>query len=345
MGVPPADLPLATLVGGLALAAPLFIWCRYAGSVASAGGLSAFAAAAGGPRLGRLQAALWTVSYLLYLPYTITYIVYYLLPALLPVPPSALAALEVALPVALSLAILRAERGVLQGLAVSAALQVAAVLALAALGLARAGWPAPPPVALTAQLAGGAQVSFFFICLSLVVYLGGEVSPHAMPRILAGAAALVLALTLLVSPVVARAPATGLPGVSLVRALGLPAAAATGLGLLTLVSIGGLIAAEFIALVRLAGHTLGLARPRAAALIAGLFVVGDAVSLLGPQAFYRLTLAPSLVALYAAQLPVFAAYPFFVRTRRRVRITDFLIAAAACLWALYGLYGAVSRLA
>ncbi len=328
------------------LAPPLLIWCRYAGRVASAGGLAAFAEAAGGPRLGRLQAILWTLSYLLYLPYTITYIVYYLLPALLPLPPGALAALEVGLPVAMSLAIVLAERGVLQGLAVSAVVQVAAVGTLGVLGLLRAGWHAAPPVAApAAQLAGGAQVAFLFICLSLAVFLGGEVSARAMPRILAGAAALVLALTLLVSPVVARAPATGLPGVSLARQLGLPAAAATGLGLLTLVSIAGLIVAEYVALVRLAGHTLGLPRPRAGALIGGLFVAGDALSLLGPHAFYRLTLAPSLIALYAAQLPVFAAYPFFVRTRRRVRITDLLVAAAACLWALYGLYGAVSHLA
>jgi len=75
---------LTTALGLVAFAPPLAIWLRYSERIASAGGLYAFVEAAAGRRLARVQAALWTISYFLYLPYTVTYVVYDLLPVIFP---------------------------------------------------------------------------------------------------------------------------------------------------------------------------------------------------------------------------------------------------------------------
>jgi hypothetical protein len=335
----PSDLPLGTLLAGLILLGPLAVWRGYAQEVASAGGLAAFSAAGGGERFGRWQAWIWTVSYLLYLPYTVTYLVYYLLPDILHVPS---APLEIALPVLIGLLMLRGGRAAIHALAVSGAVQLVAVVALAGFALAHFGLRLAPPQAGAADLvAGGAQIALLFVCMNLVVFLGAEVKGGAIPRILGQATAIGVAATLaaaltLASGTTAAVAASDLPGFTLARGLGW-GWAATALALLALLSIAGLIVAEFAALER-------LWRPQIPPwAIAAFFVAADALSLLGPQTFYRLTILPSLIALYIAQLLVFAVYPAFVRRRRALRLADVAATAVACLWAAYGLFGVITR--
>jgi len=74
-----------TVAAGAALFAfPLLIWWRYSGEVTSAGGLSAFVERAAGRRMALVHGAVWTLSYFLYLPFTVTYLVYDQLPESFP---------------------------------------------------------------------------------------------------------------------------------------------------------------------------------------------------------------------------------------------------------------------
>src|SRR5579859_4060431 len=68
--VPASALVLPTVVGLLLFLVPLFIWLDYARTSVSSGGLYAFVRQAVGPRVALLQGIIWSVSYLLYLPYT-----------------------------------------------------------------------------------------------------------------------------------------------------------------------------------------------------------------------------------------------------------------------------------
>ena len=75
---------LAMLAAVAVFTIPLAIWLRYSRHVASSGGLYAFVEAAAGRRVAIAQAAIWIVSYLLYLVYTTVQIVYDVLPAAIP---------------------------------------------------------------------------------------------------------------------------------------------------------------------------------------------------------------------------------------------------------------------
>src|SRR5919198_514497 len=80
---------------------PLAVWLAYSERVVSAGGLAAFVEAAAGRTAARAQALVWTVSYFLYLPYTITYVVYDVLPGVFPGLGAYRSSLELALPAAI----------------------------------------------------------------------------------------------------------------------------------------------------------------------------------------------------------------------------------------------------
>lgn len=96
--IPGALLVHATLGGILLFLAPLLVWVRYARTIASAGGLTAFVRAATNQRIARIHGVLWSVSYLSYLPYTVTYIFFYLYSAILPTSTTVLNLTEVGLP-------------------------------------------------------------------------------------------------------------------------------------------------------------------------------------------------------------------------------------------------------
>jgi hypothetical protein len=75
---------LFSLLGSALYALPLGVWLRYSEEIASAGGLAAFVEAGVGRRAALAQAAIWMVSYFLYLPYTVTDIVYGMLANIFP---------------------------------------------------------------------------------------------------------------------------------------------------------------------------------------------------------------------------------------------------------------------
>src|SRR5205085_2705869 len=92
---------LAALAAPVIFVLPLWIWLRYARQVHRPDGLAGFVRAAAGRRVATVQAAVWTVSYLLYLLYTTAYVVYDVLPAVSNRVGPYRSTLEVLLPVAL----------------------------------------------------------------------------------------------------------------------------------------------------------------------------------------------------------------------------------------------------
>ena len=130
---------LTVLAGAALFAAPLLIWWRYSAEIASDGGLYAFVERAAGRRVALVQGCIWTFSYFLYLPFTVTYLVYDQLPESFPgiVPHQRL--LELALPIAIAGALLAAERLVFVLVAVVAVVQVALTVVLAVVIAEHAG--------------------------------------------------------------------------------------------------------------------------------------------------------------------------------------------------------------
>jgi hypothetical protein len=103
-----------------------------------------------------------------------------------------------------------------------------------------------------------------------------------------------------------------------------------------------LVLLEYVALTRLVPAMLPVA-PRTAELgVGAAFVVSAALALLGPNAAYYELLKPSLVALYASEVVVFAVYPNFVRAKGHWRLRDLLVAGVACGLMVYGIYSLFS---
>lgn len=353
--VPPPLLLPTVLLGLVLFSAPLTIWRDYSEVIASDGGLYAFVRRAAGERLARWQGWIWTLAYLLYLPYTVTYIVFYLLPHLVPLPPPAPALLAILLPVIISLLVAVGGTVPVALLMVSSAIQLFALALLAVLVLHgnRLAHPillVPTVSAWPGVLGGAAQVASLLVCMSLVLFLGGGAAVGASSAIrwsLSAGFAILCGATL-VSAVLLSAGATpavagsDIPGAVLGRLYGSPAVGIS-VGLLALVSIAGLIVAEFVGLIRLWNTMFHLREGTSVVIIAAFFIVGDAISLIGPRRFYTLTLAPSLIALYLSQLIVFGAYPFFSRRRGRGRsLRAVSLATVGCIWSLYGVYGVVA---
>lgn len=352
-GLPPKLLVPATALGLALFLAPLAVWLGYSRTVASSGGLYAFVAQAVGPRLARVQGWVWTISYILYLPYTVTYIVYYLLPYVWPLPAAWSRALEIALPIAICLLVTLADRAAIYLLLVLSALQVAAIAGLAVLVLGAWGMAHGPIVlvapvhALPAFVGGAGQVSLLIVCLSLVVFLGGEAAGGDAVRwalgvgfaVVAGAA--LLGAWLLAKGATPAVLRSWLPGVALADRHA-PHGVGVAIGALVLAGIAAVIVAEFIALVRLGRGMLGLDHRTAAVVVSSFFIAADAASLTNPERFYTLTIGPSVAALYLSQLLVFAAYPLLARDGRRRGAGSWLVAAVAAAWSLFGLYGAVT---
>jgi hypothetical protein len=346
--VPAPLLPDVAALGGLSFLAPLLVWYGYSGQVASSGGLYAFVRCAAGLRIARIQGAVWTISYLLYLPYTVTYIVFYLLTAILPVSRISLEAIQIGLPILLSGLVVADRKLPFVALGVSAALQLGALAAIGLLVLPRTGVrpiALPAPTDVLPVLSGAGNVSALFLCLSLVLFLGGEArgGPTALRWVLVGAFSIV-ALFVLFSAVLLASSATPrvlsgeIPGFDLVARYSASTVAIL-VALLILVSVAGLIVAEFVALIRLWHAMLGIGHQAAALGIAGFFVLSDALSLISPYRLYQDMLLPSLAALFLSQIIVFAAYPWFVARRRQLRFLDGFVAVVASLLMVYGLYG------
>src|SRR6185295_15191402 len=94
-----SSIGLITVAGVALFAAPMLVWWRYSGEIASSGGLYTFVERAAGRRVALVQGCIWTFSYFLYLPFTVTYLVYDQLPESFPGVESHQAALQIVLAV------------------------------------------------------------------------------------------------------------------------------------------------------------------------------------------------------------------------------------------------------
>ncbi len=344
-----SSMGLVALAGAALFAAPLLIWWRYSGQIASDGGLYAFVERAAGRRMALVQGCIWTLSYFLYLPFTVTYLVYNQLPESFPgiVPHQKL--LELLLPIAIAGAILAAERLVFVLVAVIAVVQVVLTLVFAWVLLDHAGVH-PGAFRLHANgpsvARGIGNVALLFTCASLPLFLGGEVAGggRTVRRTILAAVVITAALILVVAvPMAAlgdsQLAALEAPGYTLVKAY-------EGDGLATVIAYGAaasvvaVIVAEFVALTRLMHVMLGVSIARAGRVIAVLFVAVDAISLIDPERFYSYALTPSLVALYLSQAIVFLVYPRF---RGKPSKLEWIAVAAATGLAGFGLEVVISQ--
>lgn len=337
-----------TALTGTALAAlPLGVWLRYSEDVVSAGGLAAFVEAAAGRRLALAQAAVWSFSYFLYLPYTVTDIVYEQLVVVFPGVSPWRSFVELLLPSAIVGVVLLGTLPALRLLAVAAVAQLVLTLALAWVELAHAGAPARSLTTAHGLPRGAADTGLLFVCASLPLFLGAEAvgGARTIRRSLAGAWAVVGGyVTLAVLPLAAVAPAllrTAIPGYSIAsaysgRALGV----AVGVGVSA--SVAGLIVAEYLALSRLLHAVTRLPVRRLLLWIGIPFVALDAVSLLDPEEFDHQTLRPSLVALFVSQLIVVVVFPRHRARRGRLGPADLVLAVGATALFAWGLYQAVT---
>jgi amino acid transporter len=334
---------LTVLAGAALFAAPLLIWWRYSEEIASDGGLYAFVERAAGRRVALVQGCIWTFSYFLYLPFTVTYLVYDQLPESFPAVARHQTLLELAVPVAISLLLILAERLAFVLVAVTAVVQIALTLVLAVIIARHTGIHAAAfsPHSQGQSVARGiGNVALLFTCASLPLFLGGEVAGGGRTvRRTITFAVIVTATLLLVTAVPmaalgeSRVATLEVPGYTLVRAYegsGLANAVAVGAA----ASVVAVIVAEFVALTRLMRAMLGVSVSRAARVIAVFFVAGDAISLIGPERSYRDALTPSLVALYVSQAIVFLAY---LRLRRKPSLVDWAAVAAATGLVVFGL--------
>jgi amino acid transporter len=344
-----SSMGLVALAGAALFAAPLLIWWRYSGQIASDGGLYAFVERAAGRRVALVQGCIWTLSYFLYLPFTVTYLVYNQLPESFPGNAPHQKLLELLLPIAIAGAILAAERLVFVLVAVIAVVQVVLTLVFAWVLVNHAGVH-PGAFRLHSNgpsvARGIGNVALLFTCASLPLFLGGEVSGggRTVRRTILAAVVITAALILVVAvPMAAlgdsQLAALEAPGYTLVKAY-------EGDGLATVIAYGAaasvvaVIVAEFVALTRLMHVMLGVSIARAGRVIAVLLVAVDAISLIDPERFYSYALTPSLVALYVSQAIVFLVYPLF---RGKPSKLEWIAVATATGLAGFGLEVVISQ--
>jgi hypothetical protein len=354
-----APILLADAAGSSGLAAvlsvalfciPLWIWLRYSQQIHGGGGLFAFVEAAAGRRVALVQAAVWTVSYVLYLVYTSVQIVYDLLPAAVPGVHRYQTLLALLIPVSVAGVMVAGRTATLIVLALLAGGQLVLAIALDVVTLVHIPTPLSSfaPIAPTGAVAKvTAQSSLLYVCGSLPLFLGGELARPArtIRRGLSGAFALTGALVLLAVAPLAASPGllrTTIPGVTVAQEFsGAGLAEAIGIGVA--LSTAALILVEYLAITRLLqaaarwpvrGTTLGLA---------ALMVAVAPLTLIDPEGFYGALLTPSLVALWLSQLIVFAVYPAFAARQRRRPLSAWALSAAASALAIYGVVTALQQ--
>jgi hypothetical protein len=346
-----SSLGLTLALAVLVFLAPLAIWLGFSERIASAGGLSAFVEAATGRTAARAQALVWTVSYFLYLPYTVTYVVYDVLAVVFPGLHPYRASLELVVPAAIVVLVLAPLSAVLTVLSAVAVVQLVLIVVLGALAFGKAGGSGSAfthHVGAAATGRGVAGVALLFVCLSLPLFFGAEVrgANRSIRGGLAAAYAIVASLLLFAAVPLASVPSAlrgaDLPGVAIAQAYSGRALAVT-VGVASAASVAALIVLEFLALGRLAHWVFGTAiRPTLAA-IGVPFIVADGFSLINPDRFYDDLLRPSLIALFISQLIVFAVFPLFrIRTRPGALPAAIALAAVACALVGYGLYTVIT---
>jgi amino acid transporter len=335
---------LAMVAAAAIFALPLGIWLRYSRHISSSGGLYAFVEAAAGRQVALAQAAIWIVSYVLYLVYTTVQIVYDVLPAAIPGERSYQTALALAIPVAIAAVMIAGRAAALITLGLIAAGQVVLAGVLDGVTLAHISTPASSfgtAAGAGALSKASAQTSLLYICGSLPLFLGGELArPHrTIRRGLTGAFGLTAAVVILAVAPFAAAPGlanTDLPGVSIAQQFsGQTLASAIGVGVA--VSIAGVMLCEYLALTRLVPAITRWRRRPVTIAIGAALVLAAPFSLIDPEGFYSSLLKPSLAALWVSQLIVFVCYPLFARKHRWRMTPAWSLGAGASALAVYGL--------
>jgi amino acid transporter len=329
---------LVTLLGAALYAAPLLVWVRFSRDVVSPAGLAGFVEAAAGRRLALVQAAVWAFSYFLYLPYTVTDIVYEMLATVFPGIEPWRPLLEVVIPIAIVALLLLGTLPALRVLAVSAVLQLGILVVLGAAVIHHVGAPSDSFTHAHGLRPGAANVALLFVCGSLPLFLGAEVTGgsrtirRALPIAGVVAAAYVAFAVFAFAAVDPALRNQELPGYAIAGAYsGRTLAIVVGVG--AAASVAGLIVAEYLALSRLLFAFTGVPIRRLVSIIAVPFVALDALSLLDPEWFDEHVLRPSLIALYLSQLIVFAVYP--LHRRRPVDVALAAVAFALMAWGLW----------
>jgi hypothetical protein len=335
---------VTTALAALVFFAPIAIWSGYSSRIASRAGLTAFVDAGAGRRTAWAHAAVWSISYFLYLPYTVTFIVYDVLPVVFPGIVRYRPSLELVLPVAITLLVLGPARLVFMALLALAAAQLALMPTLGIIAYRHGG---AAHVGVHATGRGVGNVSLLFVCASLPLYFGAEVADGRRtirPALVASFLA-VAALAVFVAVPLGGLPEqirdSQIPGVALAQTYA-GRGFAVAVGLATAASVAALIVIEYLALGRLWTALLGMRLRPVLAFIAVPFITADAISLVDPSGFYSALLRPSLVALFVAQLVVFAVYPRFRRIHERLRPVDLATAAVGAALVIYGVYTAVA---
>ena len=341
---------LLTVLGAALYALPLAVWLHYSKEIVSAGGLAAFVEAAVGRRAALVQAAIWSFSYFLYLPYTVTDIVYEMLADVFPGISPWRWLIELIVPVVIVGLVLLGTRPVLQLLFVSAALQLVLMLALGFVVVAKVGAPTrsfthSPGAHGLAH--GSANIALLFLCGSLPIFLGAEVvgGARVVRRTLLAAGAIVaLYLVFATFPLAAVDPSllhANLPGYAIASAYSSRwFAIAVGVG--AAASVAGVILAEYLALSRLLFSVTGIPVRRLLKWIAVPFVAIDALSIINPDWFDEHVLRWSLIALFLSELIVFGVFPVYRRRRGKLTAVDVLLAAGAFALMAWGLYRAIA---
>jgi hypothetical protein len=340
---------LAVVLAAVAFGFPLAVWFGYARHVSSSGGLYAFTEAAVGRPVALAQAALWALSYLMYLVYTTAQIVYDTLPAVLPGERRYQTLLEVLIPVLLAGVMIAGRRVALAVIGLIAAGQLAIAVTLSGVTLANVPLPASSfgasaPAGSLAIASG--QTALLYICGSLPFFLGGELGGglrrafRTTRRGIAGAYLVTAAVIIAAVAPLAADPAllhTEIPGMAVAeRFVGHGFAVTVGIGVA--VSVGGVILVEYLALSRLTVAVTSWPLRKVVLGIGAVMVAAAPVLLINPDPIYADLLTPSLFALWLSQLVTFAVYPVFVARRGGRVLPAVALAAAASALAVYGLW-------
>ena len=345
---------LVTVASAVVFGAPLAIWLFYVGHLrasadptrpGAAGGLYTFVLEAAGRRVALAQAAVWTLSYLLYIVYTTVQIVYELLPEVLPGEVRYQTVLALAIPVAVAATMIAGRTTALVVIGAVALSQLVLGGILDAITVKHLSFPLSSfgtSASAGSFVKASAQTSLLYICARLPLFLGAELAAPAPTtrRVLIGAYLVTIAIVVLAVAPLAAAPGlahTDVPGVELATQF-----ASTGLarviGIGVAVSIGGVILCEYLALTRLLATVGGWATRRTSLAVGAIIVAAAPIMLIDPDGIYNALARVSLTALWISQMIVFVVFPRFAARRGLHPSLACALSAVASALAGYGLY-------
>ncbi|MDE1865821.1 MAG: APC family permease [Candidatus Micrarchaeota archaeon] len=331
------------LIGILLFVAPLAIWYRYSKHIVSSGGLYTFVKRTFGERAAKVQGWTWLFSYFLYLPYTVIYISHELLPVIFPNITYYLPLISIALAFII-IALMLTFRKTLYLIAATAVLQLLIILGILFYALSRGiVYSASSSASLASLTTGSLATSLLFICASLPLFLGGEVKEGSRSVRKALVVSFVIASIFFLIGSIAllsfnsQRISSEFPGLLALKG-SMGNSFAYFVAVAVLISLIDLVIIEFIAITRVSYAMLGLNLSKTWAIISVLFILVTMIGIAYPSKFYNYSIIASLAALFASQLIVFVAYPFFAKKKNELKFSDILITFVSCILMLYGLY-------